>query len=190
MNEGLARIELTCQQENRALSLSRMPAYLTPTILDISFHQWNSWEGSFWKHFSYSVSLWPLCFTSLKCQIDLMMVPAFFFIITISGKAEGVCVREAQMRARMDVVAHPFTYWWLRMVSTFSSSWFMDCEWTSKGIAVLSPRVLTEKIGQGKTGGTKKESQGTAVPVTPTPILHCFARQLAVSSFSLACPKG
>lgn len=25
---------------------------LNPTILDISFHHWNSWDGCFWKHFS------------------------------------------------------------------------------------------------------------------------------------------
>lgn len=89
--------------------------------------------------------------------------------------------------------------WWLRVVSAVSSPWFMDSRWTPAGSEVgegEGDHSLTTATGPPPQHSffflpaeQRKTERGRQrlhfFPIMP----DCFARQLAVSSFSLPRPE-
>ena len=137
---------------------------LNPTILGISFHHWNSWEGCFWKHFSLPSPLIALSLLERLAEREILWLRQLLFSSSPCPDGSGLLrssrcggqagVDRAEVRARrrrsgeqdslnwgcnvvrVESVTQLIACWWLRVVSAVSSLWFMDSQWTPAGSEV------------------------------------------------------
>ena len=82
---------------------------------------------------------------------------------------------------RMVSVTQLIACWWLRPLSAVSSPWFMDTKWTPAG----KKASWRSERQQGPFFGSRLR-----LHVFFSFMPNCFARQLALSSFSLPSPRG